>query len=174
MKSKILGLAGAGLASLVLAATVAAADPTPAPSTTPVQTRDTIPAVLGMTQPEVQALRHDGLSLAQIAEKKKVDPQKLVDALAARWTSRIDARVANGALTGDEATALRAQVQTQAKNMINKVTLGGMQGAAVGAGPKARAAGGSGTGARAGAGPRGTGTGTGACDGSGPNGSGRP
>ena len=51
--------------------------------------------------------------------------------------------------------------------MINQVTLGGMQGAAVGAGPKARAAGGSGTGARAGAGPRGTGTGTGACDGSG-------
>ena len=101
MKSKILGLAGAVLASLVLAATSrrrpdagAVHDARPDTGHHPSRARhDTA---------EVQALRHDGLSLAQIAEKKKVDPQKLVDALAARWTSRIDARVANGALTADE------------------------------------------------------------------------
>ncbi len=145
MKKQILTLAGAGFVSLVFAATVAAADPTPTP--TRVQARDTIPAVLGMTQAEVQALRHDGSSLAKIAEQKKIDPQKLVDALAARWTARIDARVANGALTAAEATALNAQVQTQAKSMVNKTTLGGMQGAAVGAGSRGRtgAANGAGT-----------------------------
>lgn len=168
MKRQILGLAGAGLASLVFAATVAAAGPTPAPSTTPVQARDTVPAVLGMTQAQVQALRHDGLSLAQIAQQKKVDPQKLVDALAAGWTTRIDERVANGVLTAAEATKLKAQVQTQAKSMVNKVTLGGMQGAAVGAGRQ------NGAGTGAGPGPRGAGTGTGTCDGTGPHGGGRP
>ena len=133
MKRQILGAAGAGLASLVFAATVAAADPTPSPSAAPTQASDTVPAVLGLSQAQVQALRHDGLSLAEIAAKQEVDPQRLVDALATRWTSRIDARVANGALTAAEAITLKAQVQMQATSMVNKVTLGGMQGAAVGA-----------------------------------------
>ncbi len=173
MKRKILGAAGAGLASLVFAAaTVAAADPTPSPSAASTRASDTVPAVLGLSQAQVQALRHDGLSLAEIAAKQEVDPQRLVDALAARWTSRIDVRVANGALTAAEATTLKAQVQAQATSMVNKVTLGGMQGAAVGAGRQGRAAGGSGAGT--GPGPRGTGTGTGTCDGTGPHGAGRP
>ena len=172
MKRQILGAAGAGLASLVFAATVVAADPTPTPSAATTQTRDTVPAVLDLSQARIQALRHDGLSLAQIAQQQKVDPQRLVDALAARWTSRIEARVANGALTAAEATKLKAEVQTQAKSMVNKVTLDGMQGAAVGAGPRNGAAAGSGVGN--GPGARGAGTGTGTCDGTGPNGAGRP
>jgi hypothetical protein len=171
MLKQILGTAGAGLASLVFAATVVAADPTPAPSAT-TQTRDTVPAVLNLSQAQVQALRHDGLSLAQIAQQQKVDPQRLIDALAARWTSRIEVRVANGALTAAEATKLKAEVQTRAKSMVNKVTLGGMQGAAVGAGPGSGAARGSGVGN--GPGSRGTGTGTGTCDGTGPHGAGQP
>ena len=119
-----------------------------------------------MTEAEVQAMRHDGLSLAQIAEQKKIDPQMLVDALVGRWTTRIDARVANGALTATEATALKAQVETQAKSMVNKVTLGGMQGAAVGAGPQGRGAG-DGAGAGMGRGRQGAANGTGTCDGTG-------
>lgn len=170
MLKQILGTAGAGLASLVFAATVVAADPTPAPSAT-TQTRDTVPAVLNLSQAQVQALRHDGLSLAQIAQQQKVDPQRLIDALAARWTSRIEVRVANGALTAAEAAKLKAEVQTQAKSMVNKVTLGGMQGAAVGAGPRNGAAG---SGVGNGPGARGAGTGTGTCDGTGPQGAGRP
>jgi lambda repressor-like predicted transcriptional regulator len=172
MKSQILGAAGAALASLVFAATVVAAGPTPSPSATTTQARDTVPSVLDLTQAQVQALRHDGLSLAQIAERQKVDPQRLVDALAAQWTSRIEVRVANGALTTDEATTLKADVQTRAKSMVNQVTLGGMQGAAVGAGPRNGA--GRGAGMGNGTGARGMGTGTGTCDGTGPNGAGQP
>ena len=167
MKKQLLSLAGAGLATLVLAATVAAAGPTPAPAAGPPADRGTmIPAMLGMTEAQVQAMRHDGRSLAQIAEQKKIDPQKLVDALVGRWTTRIDARVAHGALTATEATALKAQVETQAKSMVNKVTLGGMQGAAVGAGPQGRGAG-DGAGAGMGRGRQGAGNGTGTCDGTG-------
>ena len=172
MNRHLLGIVGAGVASLVFAATVAAADPTPSPSTPPTQARDTVPAVLGLSQAQVQELRHDGLSLSQIAVKQKVDPQRLVDALVVRWTSRIDERVTNGALTADEATKLKAELETQARSMVNKVTLGGMQGAAVGAGPQNRGAGGAGSGM--GQGPRGTGTGTGTCDGTGPHGVSRP
>ena len=171
MFKQILGTAGAGLASLVFAATVVAAGPTPSPSAATTQTRDTVPAVLNLSQAQIQALRHDGLSLAQIAGQQKVDPQRLVDALAARWTSRIDVRVANGALTAAEATKLKTEVQTQAKSMVNKVTLGGMQGAAVGAGPRNGAAG---SGIGNGPGARGADSGTGSCDGTGPQGAGRP
>ena len=160
MFKQILGAAGAGLASLVFAATVMAAGPTPTPSSATTQTRDTVPAVLGLTQAQ------DGQSLAQIAAKQKVDPQRLVDALVARWTSRIDVRVTNGALTADEATKLKAEVQTQATSMVNQVTLGGMQGAAIGAGPRNGA--GRGAGMANGTGARGTGTGTG------PHGAGQP
>jgi hypothetical protein len=159
MKKLIVSLGGAALVILVLAGGVVAAGPRGADQA---RVGATVPPILGLTQAQVMDLRQDGLSLAQIAERQKVDPQKLIDALKARWTERIDARVANGALTADAATKLKAQVEVQAKNQVYKTTLGGMRGVAVGAGPM-----GSGRGA-AGAG------GTGACDGTGPHGAGNP
>jgi hypothetical protein len=161
MKKLILTFGGAALVFLVLAGGVVAAGPRATPAGDQVRDRDTLPAILGLTQAEVMALRQDGLSLAQIAERQKVDPQKLLDALTAQWIERIDARVANGAITASEATALKAQVDLRAKDMVYKVTAGGMRGVAVGAGPT-----GSGRGM---AGSAGTGT----CDGSGPHGAGR-
>jgi hypothetical protein len=108
-------------------------------------------------------LRQEGLTLAQIAERQQVDPQQLIDALVAQWTVRIDARVANGALTADQATELKSQVAVKANAMVNQAAPGGMRGAAVGAGPRANGGG---------AGTRGMGAGrgggTGVCDGSGP------
>ncbi len=135
MKSLAIPLIGAGLAVLLVVGVAAAASPAPsaAPTTTP--TAGTIATILGLTDAEVMALRHDGLSLAQIAERQKVDPQKLVDALAAQWSARIDARLALGALTADQATSLKANVTVQAKAMVYQATMGGMRGAAVGAGP---------------------------------------
>jgi hypothetical protein len=167
MTRLLMAFGGAGLAILVLVATVAAATPTTGPAR--VQGADgTITTILGLSQAQVQELRADGLSLAQIAERQKVDPQKLVDALAAQWTERIEARVAAGAITTAQATELKSQVQLRAKDMVYKTTTGGMRGVAVGAGP--------GNAGRMGAGmgQRGTGTGTGTCDGTGPHGAGRP
>ena len=167
MKKLSLSLGGAALVLLVLAGGVVAADPTASPGTQ-VRARDTIPTILGLTQAEVMALRHDGLSLAQIAERQKVDPQRLVDALKAQWTERIDARLAIGAITQATAATLRTQVETRAKDMVYKVTIGGMRGAAVGAGP--------GSAGQMGAGQMGAGRGMGGafgngvrpCDGTGP------
>ena len=160
MKKLIGSLAVAGLAVLALAATVAAAGPGSGQGQGPAATSQpaggTVAGLLGLTQAEVMAQRHDGSSLAQIAGRQGVDPAKLVDALATRWTDRIEARVDAGALTTAEAAQLKSQVTVRAKDMVEKTTVGGMRGAAVGAGSAGR-----------------HGAGAGACDGTGPMGGGR-
>lgn len=138
-------------------ATVAAVDPT-AVASAPIRVGGaTIATVLGLTEAQIRELRQQGLSLAQIAARQGVPVQKLTDALVAQWRVPIDARVASGALTPTDAAALLAQLQTRAEAMVSSTTPGGMQGAAVGAGPQS------------GMGPQ-----SGACDGTGPAGAGRP
>jgi hypothetical protein len=168
MRRLAISLSVAAFAILALVATVAAAGPTPSP----VQARDTIPTILGLSQAAVMDLRHDGLSLAQIATRQKVDPQKLIDALVAQWSSRIDARVANGGLTTTQAATLRVQLAVQAKATVDQAAPGGMRGAAVGAGPGAMGVAGMGRGL--GMGGRGAGAGNGLCDGTGPQASSAP
>jgi hypothetical protein len=167
MKRLFLSIGAAALVLLVLAGGVVAADPTASPGTQ-IRARDTISTILGLTQTEVMALRHEGLSLAQIAERQKVDAQKLVDALKAQWIERIDARVAIGAITPAAASTLKAQVETRAKDMVYKVTIGGMRGAAVGAGPMGAGQAGPGqSGTSRGMGGWAGGSGVRACDGTG-------
>jgi hypothetical protein len=191
MKSLAIPIAGAGLILLLAAGAVAAASPAPtAPSTAPVTigpavtaapaampapatSTGMIAAILELTDAQVMSLRQQGLSLAQIAEQQKVDPQRLVDALAAQWSARIDVRMSAGALSADQAKTLKTNVAVLAKGMVYQVTLGGMRGAAVGAGPNGAMRGmGGGAGMGAGRGNmgagrggmnRGAGAGTGTC-----------
>ncbi|MFN8631382.1 MAG: hypothetical protein U0838_14020 [Chloroflexota bacterium] len=150
MKKLIAPIIGAGLAALVAVGAASAATPAPsAPApvvsaaTSPAPTAapavpaagTTLSAILGLSNAEIMALRQQGLSLAQIAERQKVDPQKLIDALVAQWSARVDARLAVGAITADQAKTLKANLAVQAKGMVYQVTLGGMRGSAVGAGP---------------------------------------
>ncbi len=184
-KQAIIAFGGASLAALVFAATVAAAGPNghgtvqgqpQAPTTSQAAqagagtgygygarevAADPAPTILRLSREEIAALRRSGLSLAAIAEKQGVDPQKLVDAYVSRWSARIDDRVATGALTATEATDLKSQLAARARDLTYKTTLGGMRGVAVGAGPAAQ-------GGRMGH------HGAGACDGSGPNGNVQP
>ncbi len=165
MKRLIPSLGGATFIGLAMAASVMAAGPMAGGgpgATTGAGT--VIPKTLGLSQAQVQDLRQEGLSLAQIADRQKVDLQKLVDALTARWTERIDARVTAGALTTAQSTALTSQVALRAKDMVYATTQAGMRGAAVGAGG----------GRMGGQVRRVSGTGTGTCGGTGPHGPGRP
>ena len=164
MRKVIAAMAGTVFGSLLLVAAVAAANPTPSPSVTRGATGTTVATALGLTQAQVRDLRQDGLSLAQIAERQKVAVQTVVDALVARWHDRIDARVANGALTAAEAATLQAQLKDRAQTMVTSTEPVGMQGAAVGAGPRNGA----------GNGGSGAGNGDGTCDATGPHGNGRP
>jgi hypothetical protein len=165
MRRVLAAIGGAALGSLLLVATVAAADPTTPPGRGNGATTGTVAQVLNLTQAQLRDLRQDGLSIAQIAARQNVAVQKVVDALVARWADRIQVRVQNGALTPAEAAALQAQLQKRAQDMVSSTDPGGMRGAAVGAGPN-----GAGNGARDGSGPNGSGDGT--CDGSGPHGPG--
>ena len=140
MRRILIATGAAALIALMAVASVAAAGPAGRAGAPAVGARtDVVAPILKLTQAQVQELRQDGLSLAQIAERQKVAPQKLIDALVAQWTARIEARVQAGALTADQATTLRTQLATRAKDMVYRTTLGGMQGAAVGAGPNAAA-----------------------------------
>lgn len=151
----------AALGALVLAATVAAAGPMGR------QAGGSAAAdALNLTQEQITDLRAQGLTLAQIAEQQGVPVESVVDALVARWTERLQNRVENGALSEEQASALTEQLRERAQAMVQDAEMTGMHGAAVGAG--------SGVGGGVGPGPRGTGDGTGECDGSGPNGAGRP
>ena len=129
---------------------------------------DVVASILGLTHDQIADLRQSGLSLAQIAGKQAVDPQKLVDALVAQWSGRIDYRVSVGALTAAQAATLKDQLGVRAKDMVYRTTLGGMQGTAVGGG---RGMAGRGAGANGGMPGGGAmrGNGNGACDGTGPN-----
>lgn len=149
MNKLVAPLVGAGLAALLAVGAASAAAPGPAapapvvpavsspvPTTTPASTAgSTLSAILGLSNAEIMTLRQQGLSLAQIAERQKVDPQKPIDALVAQWSARVDARLANGAITADQAKTLKANLAVQAKAMVYQATLGGMRGSAVGAGP---------------------------------------
>lgn len=185
MRRLLIATGAAALLAIAVVATVAAAGPMGRTGGSQAAERaggaqvgragaqaNVIADILGLTRDAIEDLRHDGLSLAQIAEKQNVDPQKLVDALTKQWTIRIDARVQTGALAADQATALKAQLATRAKDMVYRTTLGGMQGAAVGAGranaPGYRNGAGSTGEAGTGMGGRGRGAGNGACDGTGP------
>jgi pantoate kinase len=158
MRRVLAAIGGAALGSLLLVATVAAADPTP-PGRGNGATTGIVAQVLNLTQSQLRELRQDGLSIAQIATRQNVAVQKVVDALVAQWNARIQLRVQNGALTPAEAATLQAELAKRAQDMVSSTTPGGMRGAAVGAGPN---------GARDGSGPYGDGT----CDGTGPHGPG--
>ncbi len=199
MKRLTIALAAGSLVVLAVTTAVLAAGPR-THAREQAQTETTLTEILGLTHDQIGDLRLGGMTLAQIAERQGVDDQELIDALKAQWSERIDARVTNGALTDDQATELKSQLDLRAKAMVNQATPGGMGGAAVGAGPsgngyRAKAPNGDastapGGGHRAGngttgdpdragngrsgsAGPSenaGRGSGNGACDGSGPNG----
>jgi hypothetical protein len=169
MRRIAISLSIAALAVLTLAAAVSAASPAPTRMGGQVARDPVLTEILGLTSAELMELRHDGLTLAQIAERQKVDPQKLIDALVAQWSARIDVRLAAGALTADQAAALKANLAVQAKGMVNQETPGGMRGAAVGAG-RGMGAGGMGAGGMGGGRGMGGmhGAGTGTCTGIGP------
>jgi len=136
MKRIIIALAAAALVVLAVAAVVVAAGPR-TQAREQAQSQTTLTEILGLTDEQIEDLRHDGMTLAQIAERQGVDDQELIDALKEEWSVRIDERVANGALTEDRATELKNQLELRAKAMVNQATAGGMAGAAVGAGPAA-------------------------------------
>ena len=64
---------------------------------------------LGMTGDELMTALRDGKTIAGLAEEKGVDTQVITDACLAQWKAKLDAQVAAGTLTQEEADAELAE-----------------------------------------------------------------
>ena len=74
---------------------------------------------LGMTEDELRTALREGDSLAEIAAARGVDVQKVVDALVAEATARIDEKVAAGDLSETEADERKAALTERITAMVN-------------------------------------------------------
>ncbi len=67
---------------------------------------------LGMTQDELMTSLRDGKTIAGLAEEKGIDTQVISDAYLAQWKEKLDAQVADGTITQDQADAtLKAKTE---------------------------------------------------------------
>jgi hypothetical protein len=75
---------------------------------------------LGMTEDELKtALEQEDTSIADVAASKDVDVQKVIDALVADATVRIDQAVTDEDLTAKQAEALEAELPDRVTAMVN-------------------------------------------------------
>ena len=70
---------------------------------------------LGMSPRDLLGELRDGLTLAEIAQQKGIDPNKLKTAMLAAVNARIDEAVKNGKLTQDKANELKAKLAEKAR-----------------------------------------------------------
>ncbi|MGY1653429.1 hypothetical protein [Geodermatophilus sp. SYSU D01119] len=75
----------------------------------PVQ--DVLDEVLTISHDELHVRMDAGQNLAAVAEDLGIDPQELVDALTDSWGTAIDAVLASGEITEDEAEQYRAALE---------------------------------------------------------------
>lgn len=76
--------------------------------------------ILGLTPEELREALADGMTLGEIADETEgVSRRDLIDALVEAGNERIDAALAAGRITEDEAAALREQVAEHAEDMID-------------------------------------------------------
>ena len=85
---------------------------------------DTVCKLLGVTAEEIQAQRHEGKSLVQIATTKGVSEQQLVEAILADRKAEIQARVTASTLTQEQANLMLQQMEQNVVRAINRTTIG--------------------------------------------------
>jgi hypothetical protein len=85
---------------------------------------DTVCKLLGLTAEQIQAQRHEGKSLVQIAATKGVSEQQLVEAILAARKAEIQARVTAGTLTQERANLMLQQMEQNVVRAVNRTTIG--------------------------------------------------
>jgi len=86
---------------------------------------ETVASVLGMDADSVKAELKAGKSLAEIAQARGVDPQRLVDAITTKMVERIDQAVAEGKLPAERAAAMKAELGERVSRIVNEKHDGG-------------------------------------------------
>jgi hypothetical protein len=79
----------------------------------------TVAETLGLTVEELGTALMDGESLADIAVANGAEPEDLVDVFMAEAQSRLDAAVADGRLTAEEAAEKAAVIESRITKMVN-------------------------------------------------------
>jgi hypothetical protein len=82
-------------------------------------TLDPVAKALGISNADLKADLAKGQSIADIAKAKKVDVGKVIDALVADATTRIDKAVTDKHLTKDEADKIKAGLRTEITDLVN-------------------------------------------------------
>lgn len=83
---------------------------------------------LGMSARELRTALRDGSTIAEVAGERGVDLEQVVDALVADLSARLDAAVAEGRLTGEQAEARKAALEERATDIVNGVRPAGPRG----------------------------------------------
>ena len=76
---------------------------------------------LGMTEADLHASLRSGKSIADVAKEKNVDLQKVIDAIVAAETKRIDEAVAAGRFTQAQGDAKKAGLVERITERVNQV-----------------------------------------------------
>ena len=89
-----------------------------------------VATLLGMTAEEIQAERQAGKSLVQIADSRvpRVSEDDLISTIIKAKTTDLEALVKDGKLTQDQMKLMVEHMQAQVKTMVERTTVGPMQG----------------------------------------------
>lgn len=82
--------------------------------------------LLGLSEEQIEAQRHEGKSLVEIAKAapKPADEAALVDAIVAERQKTVDERVADGRLTKEQAAQVMERIKERVAVMVNRTETG--------------------------------------------------
>ena len=80
---------------------------------------------IGIPESELLTALRDGQSIAQVAQSRNVDVQKVIDALVADAKAHLAEHVAAGRITQEEADEKSANLTARITEMVNRTGLGG-------------------------------------------------
>jgi|GEM_PF-2782560 len=75
---------------------------------------------IGISRDDLVTALRDGSSIADVAEKNGVDPAKVVDALVADATTRIDAAVEDGKLPEERAARIKERLPERMQKLVER------------------------------------------------------
>ena len=76
---------------------------------------------IGITPDELRTALKGGQSVAQVAQSKQVDPQKVIDALVSAGTARVDQAVTAGKIKAERAAKIKERLPQAAAKIVNRV-----------------------------------------------------
>ncbi len=80
---------------------------------------DTAATAIGISADDLRTALQGGQTIAQVAQAKGVDPQKVIDAIAAEMNKHLDEELASGEHTQAEVDQKKADVVQHATDMVN-------------------------------------------------------